>query len=232
MRVEIRGGLIILAAEEAQEQEAMARLEGKAADHVFLLKISSDRGCSLHDLGPRETACREPINIVFSTVEEQWRPISNLAESPFALGGRQYASVEGFWQGLKHRSAKERERIAALHGFAARRAGSDAPEAATFVYEGETLSFGGPEHWGLMRQACFAKFTQNEVARTALLSTGMRPLTHRVRRDSRTIPGVIMADIWMQTRARLQKDLQIDASRRKAEWFAQTFDGEDDASDT
>lgn len=228
MRVEIRGGLIILAAEEAQEQEAMASLAQKAAGHVFLLRISSDRGCALHDLGPREAACREPINIVFSTVEEPWRPISNLAETPFELGGRQYASIEGFWQGLKHRSAKERERIASLHGFAARRAGLTAPEAADFVYEKETIAFGSPEHWALMRQACSAKFTQNEIARTALLSTGMRPLTHRVRRDSRTIPGVIMADIWMQARARLQKDQQKEALDRKAEWCAETLESEGD----
>ena len=33
-----------------------------------------------------------------------------------------------------------------------------------------------------------------------LLSTGERPLMHRTRRDSRTIPGVVMADIWMRIR--------------------------------
>ena len=40
-----------------------------------------------------------------------------------------------------------------------------------------------------------AKFEQSEAAQTALLSTGMRPLVHQMRRDSRTIPGVVMADI-------------------------------------
>src|SRR5438105_3395427 len=34
----------------------------------------------------------------------------------------------------------------------------------------------------------------------ALLAPGPRPLVHKVRRDSRTIPGVIMAEIWMALR--------------------------------
>ena len=55
-----------------------------------------------------------------------------------------------------------------------------------------------------MRRACEAKFAQHAGARTALLDTGERWLTHKVRKDSRTIPGAIMADIWMQIRERLQ----------------------------
>ncbi len=59
---------------------------------------------------------------------------------------------------------------------------------------------GTAEHWDLMRRACWAKFTQCEAARTALLSTRERPLTHKMRRDSRSIPGIVMAEIWMQIR--------------------------------
>lgn len=55
-----------------------------------------------------------------------------------------------------------------------------------------------------MRKACEAKFTLNSEAREALLATGERWLTHKVRRVSRTIPGAIMADIWMRIRAKLQ----------------------------
>jgi len=36
-----------------------------------------------------------------------------------------------------------------------------------------------------------------------LLATGERPLVHHVPRDSRTIPGVIMAEIWMALRSEL-----------------------------
>ncbi|HEV8714964.1 MAG TPA: hypothetical protein VGX03_19310 [Candidatus Binatia bacterium] len=70
------------------------------------------------------------------------------------------------------------------------------------------MRVGTYEHWALMREACWAKFTQHEEAQRALLSTGTRPLTHRTRRDSRTIPGVIMTDIWMRIRARLTEGEQ------------------------
>ena len=49
-----------------------------------------------------------------------------------------------------------------------------------------------------MKRVCFAKFTQHEPAKHALLRTGQRPLTYRMLKDIRTIPVVIMADVWMQ----------------------------------
>ena len=57
-----------------------------------------------------------------------------------------------------------------------------------------------------MRRACQTKFEQNEAVRSALLATGERLLTHKVRKDSRTIPGAIMADIWMSIRAKLHRN--------------------------
>ena len=56
-----------------------------------------------------------------------------------------------------------------------------------------------------MTAACWAKFTLHREAHQALLATGDRPLEHRTRRDSRNIPGVIMADIWMKIRRGLVK---------------------------
>jgi predicted NAD-dependent protein-ADP-ribosyltransferase YbiA (DUF1768 family) len=56
-----------------------------------------------------------------------------------------------------------------------------------------------------MHRACWAKFSTHAEAQAALLATGERPLVHRLRRDSRTIPGVIMAEIWMKIRRRLRE---------------------------
>lgn len=109
-----------------------------------------------------------------------------------------------FWQGLKFDGASERARIAGLFGAEAKRAAEGVPERDTITYQETTIRVGRPEHWALMRQACMAKFTQNEIARNAILATGQRPLTHRVRRDSQTIPGVVMAHIWMRIRTLLQ----------------------------
>jgi predicted NAD-dependent protein-ADP-ribosyltransferase YbiA (DUF1768 family) len=50
-------------------------------------------------------------------------------------------------------------------------------------------------------RATIAKFQQNTNAREALLSTGDRPLTHQMKNDSKTIPGAILAEIRMRTRA-------------------------------
>jgi len=69
---------------------------------------------------------------------------------------------------------------------------------------------GTHEHWALMQEACWAKFTQHEEAQRALLGTGTRPLIHRTRRDSRTIPGALMADIWMRIRTRLTKGKHLE----------------------
>ena len=86
---------------------------------------------------------------------------------------------------------------------AAKRAGEEAIPAESFKYEGQKITPGTYAHWKLMERACWAKFTQNEEAREALLATGKRPLTHVMRRDSTTIPGAIMSEIWTRIRTRL-----------------------------
>lgn len=204
MRAQLKDNMIIIVAEDIRDREDLARLASEADGHVFALHTKGGKGCMLTNLGPRETVCREPINITF-TADERWRPISNLAQTPFSLHGRRYASVEGFWQGLKFDEEADRQRVAAMHGPEAKLAGSSIPERARFSYDGKTIAVGRPEHWSLMREACLAKFSQDAAARAALLGTGERPLEHRMRRDSRTIPGVVMADIWMRVRSRLRK---------------------------
>lgn len=206
MRVMFKDGLIILCAETDDERQTLNIVAAKSADHVFHLHAPTDKGLALHDLGSRADACGEPINIVSTMKDQQWAPISNLAKTPFTLNRRPFASIEGFWQGLKFSSEDDRARVAALHGQDAKGAAAGLPEAATIDYEGRLIPVGRSEHWALMHEACLAKFTQNKLARRALLATGRRPLQHRVRRDSLTIPGVIMADIWMQIRARLQEE--------------------------
>jgi hypothetical protein len=108
---------------------------------------------------------------------------------------------------LKFEKESERREIAQLDGPSARRAGQDKGYAPSFIYEGQTIPVGTWEHWRLMERACWAKFSQNDDARDALLSTGKRPLQHRMRRDSKSIPGVIMAEIWMRIRSKLLQGL-------------------------
>lgn len=201
LKLSFQNGVLGLAAETTAEQAICALL--MAADrHVFLLHCTTDRGFALAKLGPQEEACRAPLNITHA-IDARFQPVSNLAHTPFDLDGRRYASVEGFWQGLKFAEPKDRLRLARLWGAEAREAGKPAGQPASFIYDGTQIAAGSPEHWQMMRRACSAKFGQNAGAQAALLATGARWLTHRTRRDSRTIPGAIMAQIWMDLRETL-----------------------------
>lgn len=205
MKALLKKGVIVLIPEEEDETETFAAWREATAEHVFVLRAQPRDGTVLHDLGPREEACREPLNVGYRSPDWRIKLISNFAPTPFELDGRTYASVEGFWQGLKFPDEADRRRIAALVAGEAKRAGEAAVPSETFEYEGQRFHPGTHAHWKLMERACWAKFSQNEDARSALLATGARPITHVMRRDSTTIPGAIMAQIWMRIRARLQK---------------------------
>ena len=173
----------------------------KASDgNVFVLCHQDEQTFRLIGLGSRSDACREPGNVSSRSPDERVRLISNLARTPFELDGNGYGSVEAFWQGLKFPDVERRGRISQLHGLQARNAGFDAPTSDTLIYRGRTIRVGTSDHWHLMYLACRAKFFQHDQARAALVGTGDRPLVHKTRRDSRTIPGVVMADIWMRIR--------------------------------
>ena len=198
--IRLRGQMVEIPIGQAglTAEEAAAWL----ADHrgqVFKLH-GDDRVLRLHALGPAEDACREPINIT-SKATKPLNLVSNFAHTPFVLDDEVYASVEGFWQGLKFTDQEDRRRLGSLWGSQAKDVAFCAPASDTFVYRGAVVRVGTWDHWQLMERACRAKFSQHEAARAALLSTAERPLIHRMKRDSRTIPGVVMADIWMRIRS-------------------------------
>jgi predicted NAD-dependent protein-ADP-ribosyltransferase YbiA (DUF1768 family) len=206
MRALVKSGVIVLVPETDDDMDTFAGWRESAAEHVFVLRAQERGGTVLHDLGPRADACREPLNIRSRSADWRVRLISNFAPAPFELDGRDYGSVEAFWQGLKFPSAADRRRVAELHGGAARRAGEEAIPAESFKYEGQRIMPGTHAHWKLMERACWAKFTQHDETRAALVATGSRPLTHVMRRDSTTIPGAIMSEIWMRIRTRLASE--------------------------
>jgi predicted NAD-dependent protein-ADP-ribosyltransferase YbiA (DUF1768 family) len=193
---------LVVISESPDEQAALASWRAAYDGFVFVMLPNAGSGLSLRALGPRDKACREPINVT-SDSPDPICLIANFAPTPFELDGTSYACVEAFWQSLRFPPA-ERPRIAALDGPSAKQESERMPYEATIEYGGETIPVGAYGHWQLMRRACMAKFQQNETARSALLGTGTRPLMHQLRRDSRTIPGVIMADIWMRIRAILR----------------------------
>lgn len=155
-------------------------------------------------LGPVDEVLGVPINVSSRHVDPAVRLISNFAPTPFVLHGEAFASVEGFWQCLRTTVPEDRARVAALSGGRAKGEGSALGTPARVQFAGRDVAWASPEHWDLMREACRAKFTQVEAARAALLATAPRPLRHRMRTDSRSIPGEVMAAIWMEVRAELR----------------------------
>jgi predicted NAD-dependent protein-ADP-ribosyltransferase YbiA (DUF1768 family) len=203
-----KGGLVLRP--DGDGDASLASWGAQHAGQVFRLRATNDGTVRLHAIGPEDEACRVPINIT-SRSPGELKLISNFAAAHFTLDGLDYASVEGFWQGLKFPDDADRRRLAALVGSKAKDAGYHAPKLDGFTYAGATVRVGTWDHWQLMEKACLAKFEQCEAPRAALLSTGRRPLVHQVKPDSRSIPGVIMADIWMRIRAGLQA--RIEAGR-------------------
>jgi predicted NAD-dependent protein-ADP-ribosyltransferase YbiA (DUF1768 family) len=212
MKVRLKDRLVILSAESDEERASITQWLAPVEGHVFHLIRQDGQTFRLASLGRRQDACREPINVTSQSPDVAIQLISNFAHTPFTLDGRAYASIEGFWQCLKYPDDESRLAIARLHGMEARMARAGAVEAPSIEYEGRAIRVGTWDHWQLMLRACRAKFMQHTEARRALLSTGERPLTHKTRKDSRTIPGVVMADIWMRVRRELAEDGKADRS--------------------
>lgn len=205
MKVIIKTGLLVVVPETAEETTALGEWKADRDGHVLGLVSNAGAGATVRFLGPRADVCREPINVTSRHPDPQVQMIGNLAATPFELDGEPFASVEGFWQSLKFASASDRRRVAGLSGSEAKRAGAAVEYGATVSYRGQTIPVGTWAHWQLMAAACAAKFEQCYEARSALIATGERPLIHKVRKDSKTIPGVIMADIWVRIRAKYAK---------------------------
>jgi predicted NAD-dependent protein-ADP-ribosyltransferase YbiA (DUF1768 family) len=202
MKTLLQPKALVLVPESNEERAALAAWKSAHTGFAFAAVENSGAAATLSALGPVAEACREPINVT-SNSPDPIRRIANFAPTPFELDGMRYACVEAFWQSLRF-PIEKRPRIAAMDGRAAKRASNKQPYGSHVTYDSRAIPVGTFEHWELMRRACTAKFAQNTDARAALLATGERPLIHVVRRDSRTIPGVIMAQIWMQLRAQLR----------------------------
>jgi hypothetical protein len=210
MKTLLQASRLVLLPESEDEQVALSSWRTRHNNLVFAQSPKATDGATLVSLGPRVEACREPINVT-SRSPDPVRLIANFAPTPFILDDAHYACVEAFWQALRF-PPDERQRIASMDGATAKRESVRYPYGASVTYNGRAIPVGTYEHWQLMRRACKAKFEQHENARAALLGTGARPLVHLVRPDSRTIPGVVMADIWMKLRA----DLRRAAERKRS----------------
>jgi len=121
--------------------------------------------------------------------------LSNFAATPFVLNGKEYASLEGFWQMMKYPEGPEdfrkknkqiiwkytREQVARMVSFEAKKAGDLASENMKklnidrVTFEGKQLPYRVHKkgaHFKLIYAATWEKVKQNKNVQKILLSTG------------------------------------------------------------
>lgn len=161
----------------------------------------ADGTVKVRDPRRRVDPASRPLNVWSKSSEEVGRLLSNFARTPFTLDGRSYASVEGFYQGLKAAEPEERARIAKLWGSAAKAAGKGTFDV--FEYDGRRIRAGTPEHFALIRRAIAAKLDQHLDLRAAFRATHPRPIRHDTGRPdgpSAVFPAAVLVAILTDLR--------------------------------
>jgi hypothetical protein len=146
---------------------------------------------------------QRPLNVISNSPDEIGRQLSNFAERRFVMDDRVYASIEGWYQGLKWPEAAQRAEAAKLSGKQAKNAAKGAPKSATFVYEGRTYAFGSEEHHALVKIAIRASLAQNPEVKAAFVATRPRPIVHNLGRKERpgaSLPATKFARILEEIR--------------------------------
>ncbi len=134
-----------------------------------------------------------PLNIASGAFESIGKALSNFARRPFVLDGKQYESVEGFYQGLKWSDPVKRAEVAQLSGPDAKSAGRGS-KATSFEYEGKTIDFRSPEHYALMKRAIKASLEQNPAILAEFQATSPRPMEHKTGRRENPKSGYPSAE--------------------------------------
>jgi hypothetical protein len=121
--------------------------------------------------------------------------LSNFAATPFKFRGKQYASLEGFWQMMKYPEGSDdprarfpglewkykRDAVAQLTGFEAKKAGDLASQNMSkmgidwVTFEGKQFPYKPAkpgEHYRLIVEATREKVRQNPKVKEVLLATG------------------------------------------------------------
>ncbi|MBU1110851.1 hypothetical protein KKB83_04495 [Patescibacteria group bacterium] len=185
---------------------------------------------------------RGALNIGSSVEEPNLAKLSNFPNTPFVLDGIEYASVEGFIQGLKFWNEEDQMRAADTAGYEAKkeshrklptdekprstkgliRVGFSAEENEERVgyvtnYQGIAIPYRSSEHYDLIARAIRAKFVQNSDCRKALLQTGRCELTHDLghpESSTTSLPAEVFTTILMRIRQEyLMEDLAAQAQK-------------------
>ncbi len=147
----------------------------------------------------------KPINISSAGDEDIGRRMSNFAAAPFALDGRSYASVEGFYVALKFLDQASRAKAATLSGKEAYAFGKASALTET-EYGGRRFTLGSPEHHALIARAIRAKLAAHPDLARDFVATHPRPIVHVTAEPERPgtfMPGAVLCRILTEIRDEL-----------------------------
>lgn len=153
--------------------------------------------------------------------------LSNFAPTPFTFRGKQYASMEGFWQMMLYPEGPDdprrvhpavkweftRDQVARMTAFEAKHAGDLAFQnmktmGITWVtFEGKRFEYWSTErgeHYDLIVAAMREKVSQNPEVRRVLLATGDLILRPDHRQEPNAPPEWRYFEIYMKFRDELQ----------------------------
>jgi predicted NAD-dependent protein-ADP-ribosyltransferase YbiA (DUF1768 family) len=108
--------------------------------------------------------------------------LSNFAQHKFTIDGITCASMEGFLQSLKIKDVVKQQRVCALVGEMAQKAGRryDWATSGTLWWRGAPIDRLSDEYQALINRAYEALFTQSDMFRAALAATGGRRIAHTI----------------------------------------------------
>lgn len=128
--------------------------------------------------------------------------LCNAAPTPFVLGSERFYSIDSFYETLKlPEGTPERAECAMAPMIVAKRL-AHRSVAGEFMYQGDAISVGSPNHSGLLAAAVCAKIEQNRAVQIALLETGTArlifPLTFSKHPGplARVTPLTLMIERW------------------------------------
>jgi len=149
------------------------------------------------------------INVSYGSTDPTEKLLSNLAPTPFTMDGQYFASVEGFWQGIKrHYTDPERAKIFLLAGISAKRAAPPSDFAAQVVwYAGKEFALGGTAHQQLLKRAIAHKLRSHPNVLHLLEATEEKTIIHDPKNaqgesypPSLTIPHEVFAGFLLELR--------------------------------
>jgi len=147
------------------------------------------------------------INIGSKSTETDW--LSNFAPTSFQVGEIQFASVEGFLQGIKFPEEDPRRTEAFRSvGINAKRLGRGA-ERKFVWWRGRKIVYRSVRHLALIQRAIRAKFEQNQDARKALIATEGMTITHDLghpESPKTSLPSNIFCYILMKIREKYSSE--------------------------